>query len=264
VADGRIGGVGFRTKSFPIVIHVTDAVSHNGGAGGAYSGVGATQTTAIAALNAIRARVISVISSETARAELENTARQTGARVRPCAWDGARPGSCGEGQCCTGNGGGGRGTDGDGLCPLVFSISGNGSGLGQSVVTAVRALVNTTTLTVTTVVRPEPTDPIDSRCFIQGVIPNRATTSGGCTTSPTPADINPVDGQLDSFQGVTPGTALFFDVIAQNDGCVEPILGVPQAFTAYIDVIGDGITVLDTQTVTIIVPAGEFNPSTVP
>jgi hypothetical protein len=45
---------------------------------------------------------------------------------------------------------------------------------------------------------------------------------------------------------------------------VDEILGVPQAFTVYIDVVGDGLTVLDTQTVTIIVPAGEFNPTTVP
>lgn len=150
------------------------------------------------------------------------------------------------------------------MCPLVFDVDGNGGGLGAAITTAVSALVNTTTLEVTTILRPEPSDPIDGRCFIQGIVPNRAEVSGGCTTSPTAVDINPVDGVNDSWSGVTPGTALFFDVIAQNDGCVEEILGVPQAFTVYIDVVGDGLTVLDTQTVTIIVPSGEFNPTTVP
>ena len=264
VADGTIGGVGFRAGSFPVVISVTDAVSHQGGPGGAYSNVGATSTNAIDALRAIGARTIGVASGSSPRAELESIARQTGANVRTCAWDGARPSDCGATQCCTGISGAGRGTAGDGLCPLVFDINANGSGLGNAIVTAVRSLVNTTTLTVTTRVRPEPTDPIDSRCFIRSVTPSSFTTAGSCTTTPTVADINPADGTPDSWAGVTPGTALFFDVVAQNDGCVAEIEGVPQSFTAYIDVIGDGLTVLNTQKVTIIVPAGSFNPSTVP
>jgi cysteine-rich repeat protein len=264
VADGTIGGVGFRNNSFPVVITVTDAVSHQGGAGGAYSNVGANSSTAITALQGIGARVIGVASGSGPRGELEDVARRTGANVRTCAWDGARPGGCGSSQCCTGSNGNGRGTAGDGLCPLVFDIGGDGSGLGNAIVTAVRALVNTTTLTVTTRLRAEPTDPIDSRCFIQSITPSRFTTAGSCTTNPVAADINPADGTLDSWQQVTPGTALFFDVIAQNDGCVEEIEGVPQSFTAYIDVIGDGLTVLDTQKVTIIVPAASFNPTTVP
>ena len=51
--------------------------------------------------------------------------------------------------------------------------------------------------------------------------------------------------------------------MAQNAGCV-PERALPQAYSAYIDVIGDGLTVLDTQLVTIIVPADTTNPSTVP
>jgi cysteine-rich repeat protein len=256
VADGTLGGVGFRSGAFPIVIHVTDAPSHDG--------PGASAATAISALQGRQARAISVVSGSDPRGQLENVAVETGAQVRACAWDGARPDGCGASQCCTGINGNGRGTNGAGMCPLVFDVDSNGGGLGAAITTAVRALVNTTTLQVTTVLRPEPSDPIDGRCFIQGIVPNRAEVSGGCTTSPTAVDINPVDGVNDSWSGVTPGTALFFDVLAQNDGCVDEILGVPQAFTVYIDVVGDGLTVLDTQTVTIIVPAGEFNPTTVP
>jgi hypothetical protein len=87
--------------------------------------------------------------------------------------------------------------------------------------------------------------------------------ASSCSTTPIAVDINPVDGVNDSFANVTPGTQLFFEVVAQNSGCVAEE-ALPQAFTAYIDVIGDGLTVLDTQTVTIIVPAEDSNPSTVP
>ncbi len=264
VADGTIGGVGFRDGSFPIIIHMTDAPSHDADA---YSGAVASRADAIAALAAIQARVIGVASGSNPRSQLEALAVDTGAIVPTCAWDGVRPGGCGGSQCCTGIGGDGRGPV-DGVCPLVFDISGDGTGLGTTVVTAVRALVNTTTLDVTTrVVRDEEeflASGIDTSCFITGIVPNSATPpSTSCTTIPEIVDLYPPAGVPDSFTGVTPGTALFFDVFAQNDVCVEA-LDVPQAFAATIEVVGDGLTVLDTQTVTIIVPAVDSNPSTVP
>ncbi len=263
-ADGTIGGVGFRAGSFPVVIHITDAPSHDGSE---YGGFAATRERTVSALQGIQARVISVVSGSDPRGQLESIARDTRATVRTCAWDGARPGGCGASQCCTGNGGAGRGADAGGTCPLVFDISDNGSGLNNAIVTAVRALVNTTTFTVTTTLRRDEDEfratGVDTRCFIRRITPNRGVASGSCSTTPTIADINPADGTNDSFTNVTPGTALFFDVVAENAGCVEET-DLPQAFTAYIDVVGDGLTVLDTQTVTIIVPAGSSNPSTVP
>ena len=57
----------------------------------------------------------------------------------------------------------------------------------------------------------------------------------------------------DHFEDVTPGTQVFFEVIAENDGCVEPRTD-PLLFEATINVWGDGLTLLDDLTVTIIVP----------
>jgi hypothetical protein len=149
------------------------------------------------------------------------------------------------------------------MCPLVFDISGSGSGLNTAMVTAIDALVNTTNFDVTTRVRRDDDDfaatGVDTRCFVRSVTPDSFDTVGSCTTTPVAADIDPVDGVLDGFRNVTPGTQLFFDVVAQNLGCVDATED-PQAFTAYIDVIGDGTAVLDTRTVTIIVPAGDTNP----
>jgi len=265
VADGTIGGVGFREGSLPVVIHITDAISHDGNYPASYGAHNSTQ--AINALRGIQARVIGVISTQNPRAQLTNVANQTNANVPLCAWDGARPAGCSASQCCTGINGAGRAPEAGGRCPLVFDISGNGSGLNNSIITAVRALVNTSTLRVTTRVRPDPDElartGVDTACFIRQVRPNSYITAGSCTTTPSIVDINPVDGIPDSFDNVTPGTRLFFDVVAQNAGCTEATRN-PRSFTAYIDVIGDGLTVLDTQLVTIIVPADDPNPSTVP
>jgi len=256
VADGEIGGVGFREGSFPVIIHITDAPSHDAGA---YGGGAHSRAQAVARLQGIQARLIGVASGSDPRGQLEGVARDTGATVRPCAWDGARPGGCGAGQCCTAASGRGRGTDGSGMCPLVFDISGSGGGLNTAVVTAVNALANTTTFTITTNLRRDEDEfavsGIDTTCFITSITPVRAEASGSCSTTPR------IVG--DRFEDVTPGTALFFDVVAQNDVCVEAT-DEPQAFNAFIDVIGDDLTVLDTQTVTIIVPAAIENPSTVP
>lgn len=254
-SDGTIGGVGFRAGSFPVVIHVTDAESHEGAV---YGGPAASSVDAIDALRDIQARLIGVASGNSPRAQLVNVARQTGAEVPACAWDGARPAGCGANQCCTGVDGGGR-SQNDGACPLVFDINTNGSGLTDAITTAVRALVNTTSFSVTTQIRRDPEEfaatGFDTTCFVRDVSPASFETDGGCTSTPT------ISG--DRFLNVTPGTALFFDVFAENDGCWGPA-DEARAFTVFIDVVGDGLTVLDTQRVTVVVPAVQENPSTVP
>ena len=95
----------------------------------------------------------------------------------------------------------------------------------------------------------------DTTCFVRSVTPASYIAEGGCTSIPTLAG--------DRFLNVTPGTALFFDVVAENDGCWGPS-GDARAFTVYIDVVGDELTVLDTQRVTVVVPAIQQNPSTIP
>jgi cysteine-rich repeat protein len=263
VADGTIGGVGFRNEAFPLVIHATDESPQDGNCGSCAR----NQSQAISALNAINARVIGIagVSGSSPRNALLAIARGTGATVPVCAWDGARPAGCGASQCCTGEAGAGRASE-SGMCPLVFDVAASGVGLSDAIVTGVTALVNTTSFRVTARLRRDEAEyrdtGIDTRCFIDSIIPLGSDVPSSCSTTPYIDDVAPVDGVPDSFENVTPGTALTFNVTAEND-CVAQT-DRPQSFFAYIDVIGDGVTVLDTQTITIIVPASTEIVSTLP
>ena len=191
----------------------------------------------------------------------------TGAMIPPCAWDafgGGRPVGCAPGQCCTG-------IDGvsvaplatNGLCPLAFRVRPNGQGLDTAIVAAVEALASATAFTVTTRVRPDPVElaasGLDTTCFIHGVVPVRATPNSACAPQPTAVDLEPPSPELDSWENVFPGTDLEFQVNALN---VDRAVGTPcrdsvrdpQVFRAFIDLVADGITVLDTRDVVIIVP----------
>ncbi len=83
---GTIGGVGFRTDAFPIVVHITDDVSHTPAD---YAGHGISvphsRDDAVAALTAIRARVIGIASQMRARPQLEDIAIAMQAVIPPNA-----------------------------------------------------------------------------------------------------------------------------------------------------------------------------------
>ncbi len=259
VADGTIGGVGFREGSVPIVIHITDAPSHAkgdpaGGSGAPYR-YGASRAETLNALAAIGAKVIGVASGTDARNDLEQLTTSANSVVPACAWDGFRPFGCSAGQCCTGLNGAGRAPVA-GICPLVYDIAGGGSGLDTSVVAGVRALINFASFELTVRARGDEEallDGVDTACFIERVVPLRwELPERECVSEPEFADITG-DGVDDGFSNVTPGTQLFFEVVARND-CVEATPEV-QVFTAYLDVVEPrGAAVLDTQVVTIVVP----------
>ena len=195
----------------------------------------------------------------------QHCSTETGAVVPPCAWDqgGTRPATCAANQCCTGVGGAGRAPNENGLCPLSFQVQDDGVGASDAVVTGIRALVGFSTFTITTEVRPDPAElaatGFDTTCFIQGVVPLSATTQNGCAPQPTPADLVPPAGVLDSFVGVVPRTQLLFDVQARNlnrtnaQPC-RPATTQPQLYRAFIDIVADGVTVVDTRDVYIVVP----------
>ena len=256
VADGTIGGAGFRSGSVPVVVHVTDAPTQARNEGG-YP-YGSTREQAYTALNAIGARVIGVASDGAARNDLLDFARRTGSAVPACAWDGARPGGCGAGQCCTGQNGNGRAPEGDGLCPLVFDTDGNGNGLSGAVVSGIESLVRFAPLDLTVRIRRDETtftnQAIDTTCFIRSVEPVtfEAPATACSVAQPTAiADLSG-DGTPDGFVNVTPGSRLFFAVNAHNP-CVRETED-PQVFVAYLDIVAGGDAVLDTQVVTILVP----------
>lgn len=256
VADGTIGGAGFRSGSVPIIVHVTDAPTQARGQNG-YP-YGATREEAYAALSGIGARVIGVASDGAARGDLLEFARRTGSAVPACAWDATRPGGCGAGQCCTGYGGGGRDPEADGLCPLVFDTDGNGNGLSGAVVSGIESLVRFAPLDLTVRLRRDETtfasQAIDTTCFIRSVEPVtfEAPATACSIAQPTAiADLSG-DGTPDGFVNVTPGSRLFFAVNAHNP-CVRETAD-PQVFVAYLDIVAGGDAVLDTQVVTILVP----------
>lgn len=255
-ADGTVGAAGFRPGVVPMIVHITDAPSHARNEGG-YN-CGATRAEALAALAAVGARVIGVASGSDARSDLEQIAGATSSVVPACAWDAARPGGCGAGQCCTGSNGSGRGADASGLCTLVFDISDSGGGLGASIVSGIESLLNFAPLDVTTRVRRDEDEftasGVDTSLFLKSVIPVEARPGpAACAGAPTaiPADFDG-DGVNDGFQNVSPGSTLLFEVDAWND--FQRANESPQVFVAYIDVMSGGSVVLDTRIVSILVP----------
>ena len=191
---------------------------------------------------------------------------QTNAVVPPCAWDvfgAGRPANCPSNQCCTEIDGAGEAPNAAGMCPLAFRIEEDGTGLGATMVTGVEALVKAGAFTITTRVRQDPAElalsGVDTACFITSVIPVSATQANQCVAQPRAVDLTPPSPQLDSFVDVTPGADLEFQVNAINlDSassmpCAEAN-PLPTIYRAFIDVVADGVTVVDTRDVIILVP----------
>ncbi len=257
VADGTIGGVGFREDALPVIIHVTDAPSKIRGVN---SDDAPTADETYTALQAIGAKVIGIYNGTEAGGfdHLLNVANATSTAVPACAWDDSRPAGCLPGECCTGLAGSGVAPNGDGLCPLVYAAPDDGTGIGDQVQTGILALLQFAPTDVTTRVRRDEVEfaasGIDTSLFIARITPLRVESPSASCASPTPPTLLDIDGdgEDDGFADVTPGSTVFFDVVAQNSH-VEAT-DSPQLFEAWIDVLGDGVTLLDSQRVSIIVP----------
>jgi hypothetical protein len=263
---GAIGGVGFRTGSLPIIVWMTDACSHQSEVGGAYGYAfagPASSTSALAALAGIAARVIAVVSDPQttgcgagdARLHTRAAVDQTGARVPPGAWGpaGTRPPACAPGQCCTGIDGAGEAADGAGQCPLLFRLNGNtGSGLGNAVATAVEVLTSFGSLDIGADPQDDPSDAVDAVAAFVARVEANASAASPCASGLTAVDTSG-DGVSDTFDAVTPGTRVCFDVVPKMNTTVQP-LPTPQMFRATVVVAGDGVTTLDTRDVFFLVP----------
>lgn len=260
IADGVIGGVGFRAGSLPVVVHITDDESQARGRRGFNKGP--TEAEAMDTVNTIGARVITILNANNPSGNVLGDALRmttdTGALVPACAWGATRPAGCTPDQCCTGRQGAGQAPGADGLCPLLFRAPIDGTGIGEQVVSGINTLVDFAPTDVTIRVRRDETEfvtsGIDTALFIDRVVPLRVETPSSACSSPLPpaAFDSDGDGVDDAFQNVTPGSTVFFDVIAQNSH-VEST-DSPQLFEAFIDVLGNGVALLDTQRVSIIVP----------
>jgi len=231
------GAACFRPGSLPIVLLVTDAPMHNGPPGtvaDAYAGITPSPHTwdeAMAALNAVHARVVGLSSDDPAapqgaRNDLEATAEATGA-LDPA-----------------GN-------------PLVLDIGVNGELLDTRVIDAVEMLATQVAIDVDTTTADMPdlySEPgwteVDATCFIRARIPQPGWIP--------PEGVAPEDAVASydgaAFYGVIPGTRVTFRVQFQNAGCYEGDI-MPRVFAARIIVRGDGSTDLDERIVIILVPA---------
>ncbi len=136
--------------------------------------------------------------------------------------------------------------DSDGLCPLVFDMSYDGTGLGDTVVDAVVALVNAIKLDVHVKAKPVLSggvDPVDA--FLSNVLPMPAggtdpVTMGTCVTFPTtstadrfkgPKALTGTDAAKETILDLNPGPLYCFAVTPKPNTTVKPTT-VAQTFKA--------------------------------
>ncbi len=243
-----IGGVGFRDGALPLVIQVTDARSHLPAEYVGFADDAHSEAEAVEVLNAIGARVIGICSIENEgtaddpRAELERLAIATNALVPAVG-----------GECATGiDGAPNPAVDvgGASMCPLVFDVRTDGTGLGALIVDAIEQLATFGTIDISA--RAVGTRDRDRPAAID-FLPD-GTTTADFITSIVPHPPAPDGAAIvgDVFVGVQPGSRVEFDLTAQNDFVVE--IEELQLFTLDIEVVGDGVTVLDSRNVYVIVP----------
>ncbi|MBW2261154.1 MAG: hypothetical protein JRG91_04205 [Deltaproteobacteria bacterium] len=224
---GAIGWPCFRTDAIPIIVQTGDE-SFIEALGSCSPAIDHAQT--ISALNSISAKYIGVNSGESAlagRDDMVIIAEGTGS------------------VAASGN-------------PLVFDIPRDGSGLGSQVVEAIAVLSRNVPVDITAVPRDDPSDDIDALTLIDHVEPD---SDGGIALPEDHARICPGglpvtdaddDTILDTFSSVL-GSAVCFDVHLRRNETI-PALSSHQEFRFLIDVIADGVTVLDTREVVLCVP----------
>lgn len=239
IGGGTEPGVGFRAGALRVVVHVTDAPSHDASdyvtvIPGAH---GAGET--LAALNAASIHFIGVASGAPARPHLESLALGTGSVVPPEA-----------GGCHTGRGGALLPPSSAG-CVLVFDVDPDGTGLSDAIVGAIGDLTDTLSYDET---YGEAVD--DRLAFVRAIEAVEATPPEG-GTPPTRADLRPSgDGIDDTFEAVRSGTRVVFRAHLQNLTIVPA--DYDQVFRVVIRVLGDGLVLVE-RTVRITVPSGRLD-----
>ncbi|MBK8170127.1 MAG: VWA domain-containing protein [Sandaracinaceae bacterium] len=232
---GTRAGVGFRDGALAVVVHVTDAPTHTPeDYAGSYIGTHSL-TNAIDALRAEGIYVVGIASGDDGRGYLEEVAIGTGAVQDPV-----------DDACGTGIGGRAR-LPVSGVCPLVFDVAGDGTGLSSSLVDAIIRLLDTVRIHEAFGVATD--DPFH---FVTTVEAVSATPPSGFD-APERADRRPSDdGILDTFTEVPTGTAMHFDALLTNS-LIEPT-DYDQSFRITVTIRGDALT-LARRVIRVRVPA---------
>lgn len=270
------GGADFRKDSLPIVIHTTDAYSHDEDFLNYSSLVTkphySTETVKALKDKGIRVITLGVPNSQNVQeadlyGQMTRWAKETEAIVPVCAF----AGSCGANKCCLGS----KVSDPEYLNgkpnQCVLSYQALQSDVSTTIVSGVDALIKYGTYEVAARVRGVPIEGSDkdTSCFIQQVvattyIPPVQEPEHSCNPEAVPTVIG--DSPYNNgFKNFAPGTSsksrkgaeLHFTVNAQNADCVEGI-SESQVFSAYIDVYNPttGLS-FGERKVSIIVPPAE-------
>jgi hypothetical protein len=246
-APGTWGGVDFRPGAVPVIVNITDVDWHGEGHK-PYSFPTPTMASLKGAFAAASAFFVNATSGDESQANELSDA--TGSNVHPSAFGGA----CGSNKCCTGANGAAREPDGPGgSCRLNFKHS-NGSGLGASITTAIKAISVGVAYDVKAIASNDPKNgDVDATKFIQAL---RAMEEGDAAAGCPAVEARDSDGDgiKDTFLNVTVGTKVCFEVIPAKNTTVPPT-HEPQFYNAFVDVVGvQGNVQLDRRTVLFLVP----------
>jgi hypothetical protein len=142
---------------------------------------------------------------------------------------------------------------GEPRCPVVFDVETDGSGLSTLIVDAIEQLTTLAELDVST-------RKIGKLEGERGEVLPDGTTTANFLKSITPVPPPPAGATIDGdiFRSVQPGSTVTFELDAYND--FVPHTTKDQLFTIDIQVLGDGVTVLDTRKVFVIVPKEILQP----
>jgi hypothetical protein len=153
--------------------------------------------------------------------------------------------------------------------PLIFDLPGGGTvseTFVNTVVEAVNTLATRVPIDINTATRNDPTNPerVDATRFIQRRTPSCQIPPANdrCWTEAMGVAHRAAVARTDlsTFYRVVPGTRVRFTIFFQNDGVFPGAEQSSTLFHAFIDVVGDGVTTLDTREVYILVPAATTIP----
>lgn len=253
---GKLGGVGFRENALRVVLHVTDAPTHEPAD---YEPVFSGTHSLVEAgdeLAALHCRLVGIVSagcSKTKATDIceSSTYRQArGALEQLALRTGAIAPETSKGRCA-------HGADGedvpsvDGECPLVFDVASDGTGLSKALLDALTQLVDGIRFDAVNGVASD--DPIG---FVQRIVPSEVRQRAGDEPAMTD-DLLPTDapdGEPDSFVAVHSKTRLAFEVWLHNLRIAPS--DVDQHFRVIVQVLGDGLLV-DQRTIRVVVPRGD-------
>jgi hypothetical protein len=253
---GRIGPIGFRAGSLPVIILVNDIDWHEPGSPAAYDAQ-VTDTVSMTmladAFKAANARFVS-ISESGMSAEGHDRDKQpdtlsdlTNSSVPPEAFTAM----CPAGKCCTGLAGAPRDPAPGGRCRLNFHHKG-GEGVSSSLITAINGLSIGSTFDVTAAgVGADRMTDGSAMIKSTNVLP-AGDAALGC--GPQNAKDTNGDGSPDAYDQVPAKTPVCFRVDLHRN-TTAPAGVKPTILGAYVDVLGDpGKILLDRRTIVFVVP----------